>query len=144
MNKPKRPWGLTLVAVALILLGPALLLKGLDLALDGKYAQSAGATTQGAVNIATGILIFLHRKAAILLSGICAVLFTIACVVHGLSLIDIISVVLVWMGFSWYRSWRTQVIAPAPMPLTEEEELAQKHHLETFMGMSHHPSEKDQ
>jgi putative Mn2+ efflux pump MntP len=71
---------------------------------------------QGAVNIATGILILMHRKSAILLSGICAALFTIACIVHGLSLVDTVSVVLVWIGFSWYRSWCAHVTAPGPMP----------------------------
>jgi hypothetical protein len=114
MNKPKRPWGLTLIATALIVLSTPLLLKGFNLAMDGKYAQSAGATMQGVSNIAAGVLVFMHHKFAVFLVGACAVFFTIACVVHGLSVIDILSVVLVWTGFSWYRSWRRRSVNSVP------------------------------
>jgi hypothetical protein len=70
--------------------------------------------TQGAVILATGILILLHHKDAVQFARVCAILFTIGSVVHGLSIFDIIQVVLVWVAFSWYRSWRIRNDATTP------------------------------
>jgi uncharacterized membrane-anchored protein len=109
MSKPKRPWALTLFAAALILLGAPLLVHGSNEALAGKHAGGSGAITQGIVNIATGILILMHHKFAVFSVGICAVLFTIACIADGLTPLDLLQVVFIWIGFSWYRSWRSKV-----------------------------------
>jgi hypothetical protein len=125
MSKPKRPWGLTLVAILLIICGPGVLLHGLGFALDGHYAKSAGGTTQGIAILATGILILVHHKSAVFLAEVCAVLFTIAALVHGLTLVDLVEVILVWVGFFWYKSWRKRVGTPIAGATSETGELAQ-------------------
>ncbi len=125
MDKPKRPWGLTLVAILLIVCGPGVLLYGLGFALDGYYAKGAGGITQGAVILATGILILVHHKSAIYLAEVSAALFTIAALVHGLTLVDLVEVVLIWMGFFWYKSWWKKVSSPIAVVTSETKELAQ-------------------
>jgi hypothetical protein len=108
MNKPKRPWGLTFVAVLLVAFGPLALVAGLEQALQGRYTSAAGSMTQGAVILTTGILVLLHQKDAVPIARVCAILFTIGCLVHGLTILDIIQAFLVWAGYTWYKSWRIQ------------------------------------
>jgi hypothetical protein len=114
MNKLKRPWGLTLVAVLLLFLGSVALVASLAPMLEGRYARGAGFLTQGAVIITTGILILLHHKEAVKIARVCAILFTLGCVVHGLSILDLAQVALVWFGYRWYRSWRIRQVTPPP------------------------------
>lgn len=143
MEKQKRPWGLTLVAVLLVLFSPVMLLLGVEFALASRFYQAAGATAQGVVTLVTGILILKQRKNAVYVARICAILFTIACAVHGLSPADILQIVLVWAGFVWYRNWRARGGAPRTMVMTEAGELAQKRRLESFLGMARNAQEKD-
>lgn len=140
----ERPWGLTLAAVVLIGLGPAAIYLGVKYALDGRYASCAGATIQGFANLTAGILILANHRQAILAARLCAILFTIAFFVHGLTVLDLIQMVFMWMGYFWYKSWLTRVETPIPAQLSDAEELAQRRELERFMGMSQRPKSGDE
>jgi hypothetical protein len=48
----------------------------------------------------------MNHNFAIYFAGASAVLLTLDALVGGLSLLDILQVVLAWMGFFWYRSLR--------------------------------------
>ena len=123
MSKPKRSWGLTFAAIVLIVFAAPVLLNGIEGAIVGQYVRASARILQGIVVLASGVLILLHHKNAVRVTLVCAILFTVACIFHGLIMRDvvfeIIEIALIWIGFTWYAQWRTRIdtsIPVAPVP----------------------------
>jgi hypothetical protein len=105
----KKPPLIYIAAVLLVLGGPLLLLLGFGRLQSGVYPAAAAGLLQGAVMIVTAVMLFTDHREALLFVRITAVLFTVACIFHGLSVLDIVQIAAVW-GFHWmYAGWRKEV-----------------------------------
>lgn len=94
------------LAIVIILLGLRAVSGAVEFAKERYFALSIGFIVEAAVEFTTGILILMNHNFAIYFAGASAVLLTLDALVGGLSLLDILQVVLAWMGFFWYRSLR--------------------------------------
>jgi hypothetical protein len=71
---------------------------------------SIGFTIEAIVDIAAGILMLMNHKTALNFAKVCAILFTLDMLVGGLTPLEILEAILVWLGYFWYRSLRKRIV----------------------------------